>query len=278
VVGSKKLPGMLNSLAGMLAVNDALDPNVVVMAVPFHMIVLPLTNPVPVAVSVRGAVSPLVEVFGLIEVRVGGVPEPAPVTVSTKVLVVELSGLVTPTVIVPAFAIAVAATVACSCVAESNVVVMAVPFRVMAAPETKPTPVAVNVKDALPAATAEGDMLVSSKEPFPEPPVTVSMIVPDVVLSGFSTRMLTVPPDAICAAVTFAVSFVDEVTVVGSEVPSHNIVVPLTKFDPVAVRVNAAPPAATVVGVMDVNVGAKIPLKPPHPLRNAERTESNRKN
>src|SRR5947209_8538126 len=112
VVGSKKLGGMLNSLAGMVAVNWVLDPNVVVMATPFHIMVLPLTKPVPVAVSVSGVVIPLGEVFGLMDVSVGGVPRPPlAIMVRGSVLVVELSGLVTPTVMVPAAATREAVTV-----------------------------------------------------------------------------------------------------------------------------------------------------------------------
>jgi hypothetical protein len=103
-------------------------------------------------------------------------------------------------------------------------------------------------------------------------------MVPEVVLSDFITRMLTVPADAICAAVTFAVSCVADATVVGRDVPSHRITVPLAKFVPVAVSVKAALPAVIVVGLIDDNVGARTPLNPPQPLRTRERTASNRKN
>jgi hypothetical protein len=58
VVGSKKEAGMLNSLAGIVAVSCVLDTNVVVIATPFHITVLPLTKFVPVAVSVKGDVAP----------------------------------------------------------------------------------------------------------------------------------------------------------------------------------------------------------------------------
>ena len=97
------------------------------------------------------------------------------------------------------------------------------------------------------------------------------------MLSDFITRILTVPALAIWAAVTLAVNWVDEPTVVDSETPSHKIVVPLAKFVPVAVSVNAAPPAATVAGVIDESVGASTPLNPPQPQTQTERTESSRK-
>lgn len=71
----------------MLAVNCVLDTNVVVIGTPFHNTLLPLTKPVPFAVSVRGAVEALGftmlgAVDGLNEVSVGGVAPDVPVTVS----------------------------------------------------------------------------------------------------------------------------------------------------------------------------------------------------
>ena len=161
--------------------------------------------------------------------------------------------------------------------AESNVVVTAVPFRVIAAPDTKPVPFAVRVNAGLPAATAAGEMDVRLKAPPPDPPLMVRVIAPEVVLSAFITRMLTAPAVAICAAVTFAVSCVDEPNVVGSETPSHRMVVPCAKLLPLAVSVNPALPAATVLGVMDDKVGARTPLNPPQPHQKTERTVSKRK-
>ena len=160
--------------------------------------------------------------------------------------------------------------------AESKLVLMAVPFNVITAPEIKPAPVAVSVKSGLPAANAEGEMAARLNEPV-EPPVMVSDIVPDVVLSAFITRMFTEPALAICAALTFAVSWVGELTVVGSAVPFHRMVVPDAKFVPPAVSVNALPPACTVAGVMEESVGASTPLNPPQPPQKRARTNSNTK-
>jgi hypothetical protein len=97
------------------------------------------------------------------------------------------------------------------------------------------------------------------------------------VLSGFITRMLTAPGVAICAAVTFAVSSVVDETAVESEAPFQRIVVPLTKFVPVAVRTKPALPMATVAGDMEANVGGRTPLNPPHPHRNRDKTARSRK-
>jgi hypothetical protein len=149
---------------------------------------------------------------------------------------------------------------------------MAPSFNVIAAPELNPTPVAVNVKDALPAVTAGGEMEVS----FKELPVMVKVSGPEVVLSGFITRMPTFPGAAICAAVTFAVSWVADETVVESDAPFQRIVVPLMKFVPVAVRTKSALPAPTDAGESDARVGGRTPLNPPHPHRNRDATAKSR--
>jgi hypothetical protein len=154
------------------------------------------------------------------------------------------------------------------------VVVTAVPFSVIAAPETNPVPVAVRVKSVLPAATAAGEIEMRLNAPPPDPPVIVSVIAADVVLSDFITRTLTAPAVAICAAGMLAVSCVDEVTVVGSDAPSQRIVVPWVKLVPVAFRVKAALPAAIVVGLIDERVGARTPLNPPQPDQKTERTKN----
>jgi hypothetical protein len=213
------------------------------------------------------------EVLGSIETRVGTGPCGTGVTERRSVLVFVLSGLVTPTVMVPAAATAEAGTVAWSWVAESKEVVRAASFSVIAAPETNPTPVAVKVKDPLPAVTAGGEMAVSLKEL----PVTVKFSVPEVVLSGFITRMLTVPGEAICADATFAVSSVADATAVESDAPFHRIVVPLTKFVPFAVRTKSVLPAATEAGEREASVGGRTPLNPPHPDRNLDKTAKSKK-
>jgi hypothetical protein len=111
---------------------------------------------------------------------------------------------------------------------------------------------------------------------FKELPVMVKVSVPEVVLSGFIARMLTFPGAAIWAAVTFAVSWVADETVVESDAPFQRIVVPLTKFVPVAVRTKSALPAATEAGESDARVGGRTPLNPPHPHRNRDKTANSR--
>src|SRR6266568_1746429 len=97
-------------------------------------------------------------------------------------------------------------------------------------------------------------------------------MAPDVVVSDFMTRMLTMPAFAICPADIVAVNWVFETTFVGCAVPSHKICVPLVKFDPVAVNVKSALPAATEAGEIEVRVGVTTPLNPPHPATTVMRT------
>jgi hypothetical protein len=104
VVGSKALAGKLMYFVGIDAVNCVLEPNVVVRATPFHITLLPLTKLAPVAVRVNALGIALVDVLGEIAVSVGAGPRPPAMTVSGSVLVFDLSGLVTPAVIVAAAA------------------------------------------------------------------------------------------------------------------------------------------------------------------------------
>lgn len=264
---------------GIVADNCVLDPNVVVMAFPFHRIWLPLTKFVPATLSAR-LLTPAGDVFGVRAVSVGAGPIDVPVTVSGNVFVTAVAELLTATLTVPGDATTVAGTVACACVAESTVVARAVPFRVIVLELMKPTPVAESVKLPLPAATVDGEIEVKENVEFPPPPpeplpLIVSISAEDVVVSGFITRIVTVPAVAICAADTAAVSCVVDVTVVGRDTPSHNSVVPLTKFVPVAVSVKPEAPAVTLSGLMAVNVGVTTPLKPPQPASSTLTTRQN---
>jgi hypothetical protein len=162
--------------------------------------------------------------------------------------------------------------VAWTWVAESNEVVRPAAFNVMAAPEINPAPVAVNVKAALPAVTAGGEIEVSLKAL----PVMVKVSVLEVVLSGFITRTLTAPGVATCAAVIFVVSCVEDETAVESGAPFQRIVVPLMKFAPVAVRTKSVLPAATEEGEREAKVGGRSPWNPPHPHSNRDKTAKSR--
>ena len=75
---------------------------------------------------------------------------------------------------------------------------------------------------------------------------------------GFSTVTEAVPPVAMSLAGTEAVTCVLLTYVVVSPVPFHRTVDPETKFVPVTVRVNAAPPAVAEVGERVVMVGTAL--------------------
>jgi len=252
-------------VSGTTAVNCVLETKVVVSGLPFHTTWLPVTKPVPLAVSVIAGL-PLKAVFGSIDVSVGGVPVEAPVTVNGREFVVFLVASCTATLIAPAAATFAAGITPCNCVAESKVVVIAVPLSVITSPLAKPTPVADKVKSGLPAATDDGEIDVRLNVCKPVP-VIVNNLESEVVVSDFITRILTEPAAAICSAVIEAVNWVLETTEVESAIPSQRICVPLVKFVPVAVSVKPSLPAATVAGEMAVNVGVTTPLKPPHPER-----------
>jgi len=75
---------------------------------------------------------------------------------------------------------------------------------------------------------------------------------------GFTTVIEAVPGVAIRAAVTVAVSCVEETKVVVSAVAFHFTVEVETKFLPITVRVNCAPPAVAHVGLIELVVGTGL--------------------
>lgn len=75
---------------------------------------------------------------------------------------------------------------------------------------------------------------------------------------GFTTVTDAVPGLAIRAAVTVAVSCVDETNVVVSAVPFQFTVEVETKFVPATVKVNCAPPAVAQVGLIELVVGTGL--------------------
>ena len=75
---------------------------------------------------------------------------------------------------------------------------------------------------------------------------------------GFTTVTEAVPGVAIRAAVTVAVSCVEETYVVASAVAFHFTVEVETKFVPFTVKVNCGPPAVAQVGLIEVVVGTGL--------------------
>jgi hypothetical protein len=75
---------------------------------------------------------------------------------------------------------------------------------------------------------------------------------------GLTTVIEAVPAVAIRDAVTVAVSCVEELNAVVSDVPFHFTVEPETKFVPVTLKVNCAPPAVAQVGLSELMVGTAL--------------------
>jgi hypothetical protein len=75
---------------------------------------------------------------------------------------------------------------------------------------------------------------------------------------GLTTVIEAVPAVAIRDAVTVAVSCVEELNAVVSEVPFHFTVEPETKFVPVTLKLNCAPPAVAQVGLSELMVGTAL--------------------
>jgi hypothetical protein len=88
---------------------------------------------------------------------------------------------------------------------------------------------------------------------------TVKTDALDVPVSGFTTVTFTGPAEAICAAVTDAVSCVALTKVVDNAVAPQSTVAPETKFVPFTVKLKAGPPALAEDGARLDMVGVETP-------------------
>src|SRR6267378_2633803 len=131
------------SAAGMAAVSCVALTKVVVRAAPFQRTLAPMSNPVPVRVSVNPA-PPAVTLEGDSAVSVG--PPALTGRLSAADVPPPGAAVVTVTLAMPAAARSVAGIAAVSCVALTNVVVRVAPFHLTVLPLTKPVPVTVSVK------------------------------------------------------------------------------------------------------------------------------------
>ena len=154
------VPAVAISAAGIVATIWVLvtDEGVIAGLVP-KFTVAPATNPVPVRVNVKAA-PPTVAEAGAIEVRVGA---EAALIVNDRLPDVPPpgAGFVTVTVAVPAVAISAAVIAAVSCVALTNVVVLAAPLNFTTDVDTNPVPLTVRVKAAPPAVALVGEREVA---------------------------------------------------------------------------------------------------------------------
>ena len=239
-------PTTLMSAAVIAACKLVLETNVVVRALPFHCTVEDGTKLVPVTVNVKPA-PPVKAELGFKEVIVGA-----------GLLIVKFRALETPppgagletvTIAVPPVAMSAAVMAACKLVLDTNVVVRALPFHCTVEEDTKPVPVTVSVNAAPPAivelmfrdSTAGAGLLIVKANALLEPPPGL----------GVETETCAVPAAAMSAAVMAACKLVLDTNVVVRAFPFHCTVEEDTKLVPVTVRVNAAPPATTELGLKE---------------------------
>ena len=139
---------------------------------------------------------------------------------------------------------------------ETNVVASVFPFHFTVDVETKFVPFTVNVNCAPPAVAQVGPielvvgtgLLIVNVCGFDVPPPG----------AGFTTVTDAVPAFATRAAVTVAVSCVEETNVVVKAVPFQRTDEVATKLVPFTVRVKSAPPAGAQVGLSEVVVGTGL--------------------
>src|SRR5205823_9701287 len=134
------------------------------------------------------------------------------------------AGVTTVTCGVPAAATSAAAMAAVSCVALTNVVVRVAPFHLTVLPLTKPVPVTVSVKAALPAAVLVGDRAARVGDEL----FTVNVCAAEVPPPGAGVTTVTcgVPADARSDAGIAAASWVALTNVVVRVAPFHFTVGP----------------------------------------------------
>jgi hypothetical protein len=244
-----RLPAETTSLAGIAAVSCVELTNVVVREEPLTSTTDPLTKPEPLTVNVKAPL-PAVTLAGDTLVSDGA----GLFTVNIKVGLVPPPGVGVKTVIdnVPAEAMSDAGIVAVSCVLLTKVVVRFAPLTCTTEAETKLLPVTVNVNPGLPAVALAGEILANDGCGL----LTTSDSVPVDEPSGLTTPMASVPAVAMSLAGIVAVTCVLLTNVVVRFEPFTWTVAPLTKFEPLAVSVNAGPPAVALLGEMLVRDGA----------------------
>jgi len=143
-------------------------------------------------------------------------------------------------------------------VEETNVVASVFPFHFTVDVETKFVPFTVNVNCAPPAVAQVGPielvvgtgLLIVNVCGFDVPPPG----------AGFTTVTDAVPAFATRAAVTVAVSCVEETNVVVKAVPFQRTDEVATKLVPFTVRVNCGDPARQALGLIELVVGTGLPI------------------
>jgi len=200
------------------------------------------------------------------------------VAVTLKSVIVNVSafdvpppgaGFTTVIAAVPLAAMSAAVIAAVNCVALTNVVVRALPLNCATELLMKLVPFRVKVNAAPPAPVEVGTSEVSVGTGFAAVIVNVSAfdVVPEMIPSGWTPANTTVgvniltealPTVAISAAVIEAVNCVEFTNVVVRLLPFHCTTDVLMKLLPLAVNVNAAPPAIAELGASVVNAGIGV--------------------
>ena len=142
--------------------------------------------------------------------------------------------------------------------APTNVVVRAVPFQWTELPCTKFVPVRVRVKAAPPSMRDAGESEVRVGTGLSTTTGSVDDAPPPG--AGFATETVSVPANAMSLAVMAAVTCVALTKVVVRGEPFHWTVAPFTKPVPLAVKVNAAPPARVDAGDTEVRAGGTLSM------------------
>lgn len=140
---------------------------------------------------------------------------------------------------------------AASCVLLTKVVVRFAPLTSTTEPLTKLLPLTVSVNPGLPAVALAGEILAKDGCGL----LTASDSVPEAEPSGLITSIARVPGEAMSLAGIAAVSCVPPTNVVVRFAPFTWTTEPLTKFEPVAVKVKPGPPAVAEPGEMPVSTG-----------------------
>jgi hypothetical protein len=232
--------------AGTDAVNLLLLTSVVASWVPFQRTTAPDWNPLPFTVSVNAG-PPAVAVVGAILPIVG----PLAIVKLTAFVVSVLDSTVTWAV--PGAAIRFANTGAVTWVSLITLVASAAPFHCTAVPVVNPVPFTVSVKAGPPAVALLGlsELIVGVTLKFTRLEITP----PE------ATVIWAVPANRSRFGVAAAVSWFAFTTVVASGVPFHCTVAPEAKSLPFTVSVKAGPPAAALVGLTLLIVGAASTAK-----------------
>jgi hypothetical protein len=243
---------LATSPAETLVVKRLLFTNVAGRLTPFQRTTAPFTKSEPSKVNVKPGLPAGVEAGDKL-VKVGGGFPPL-VMVKGRVLEFWPSGLVTPTVTVPALATSAAETLIVKRPLLRYVAERLTPFQVTTAPLTKFEPFNVRVKGGLPAEVVFGVKLV--KIGAAGAAVIVKGSVPEIWASGLVTPTFTVAAAATSAAETLVVKRVLLKNVAGRLTPFQVTTAPSTKFVPSNSSVKAGLPAEVVSGIKWVKFGA----------------------